>query len=80
MSLTKILHEVYLKTVCESESLADEGKNKLIEDEFEIVDAAIHGNNESIRNIGIIKIIFFFINFSLFQIYVIVDWSRFHCI
>lgn len=44
MSLTKILHEAYLRTVCESESLDEENKKTLIEDEFDVIEARINGN------------------------------------
>lgn len=43
MSLTKILHESYLRTVCESESLNEDSKYKLIEEDFDIIDATING-------------------------------------
>lgn len=43
MSLTKILHEAYLRTVCESESLDEENKKTLIEDEFDVIEARING-------------------------------------
>lgn len=42
LSLTKCLHEGYLKTVVEAESL--NSRKKLIADEYDIVDATITGN------------------------------------
>lgn len=41
LSLTKCLHEAYLKTVVEAETLSS--KKKLIEDDFDLVDATITG-------------------------------------
>lgn len=43
LSLTKCLHEAYLKTVVEAETL--NSKKKLIQDDFDLVDATITGKN-----------------------------------
>lgn len=58
MSLTKILHEAYLRSVCESESLSDEDdahKKNAIEDEFDVIDAKINGK-EIDKNLNLQKL------------------------
>lgn len=43
ISLTKSLHEAYLKTSVEAETLDEENKKKIVEDDFELIEATING-------------------------------------
>lgn len=57
MSLTKILHEAYLRSVCESESLGDTdddggaSKKNVIDDEYDVIDAKINGKKKLITQV-----------------------------
>lgn len=43
ISLSKSLHEAYLKTVVECETLNDENKKKFSEDDYDLTDVTING-------------------------------------